>query len=87
MFGKPGWFRQKTVGWGLRPVSWKGWLYAVVWAGVISVPFIGLLANHLLFESLVWVVVMMVALLWDVQQVRRDMDTAHQDERGGNPGD
>ncbi len=43
-------------------------------------PFIGLLASHLLFESLVWVVVMMVALLWDVHQVRRDMDTAHQDD-------
>jgi hypothetical protein len=80
MFGKPGWFRKKNVGWGLRPVSWKGWLYAVAWAGVISGPFIGLLANHRLFESLVWVVVMMVALLWDVHQVRRDMDITHKDD-------
>ncbi len=30
MFGNPAWFRKKTVGWGLRPVSWKGWLYAAV---------------------------------------------------------
>jgi hypothetical protein len=80
MFGKPAWFRKKKVSWGLRPVSWQGWLYAGVWVGVICLPFVGLLASHLLFESLVWVVVMMVALLWDVHQIRRDMDMAHQQD-------
>ena len=79
MFGNPGWFRKKTVGWGLRPVSWKGWMYAAIWVGVICIPFIGLLACHLLFESLVWAVVMMVALLWDVHHIRRGMDTARKD--------
>ena len=73
MFGKPQWFRKKTVGWGLRPVSWKGWGYALSWAAVICVPFIALLVHHKLFESLVWVVAMMFALLWDVQQVMREL--------------
>ncbi len=80
MFGKPEWFREKKVGWGLRPVSWKGWLYAIVWAAVICGPFMALLASQLLIESLVWAVVMMFALLWDVQHVRRELNrTRHED--------
>ncbi len=73
MFGKPEWFRKKNIGWGLRPVSWKGWLYAMAWAAVICVPFILLVANRQLIESLVWAVVMMFALLWDVQHVMREL--------------
>ena len=74
MFGKPEWFQKKSVGWGLRPVVWKGWLYALLWAGVICVPFIALLANAQVVESLIWVVVMIFALLWDVQHVMREID-------------
>ncbi|NLX54511.1 MAG: hypothetical protein GXY58_05315 [Planctomycetaceae bacterium] len=74
MFGNPAWFQKKTVGWGLCPVSWKGWLYAAVWVGVICLPFIALLACQLVIESLVWVVAMMGALVWDVHQVRRDLN-------------
>ena len=74
MFGKPEWFQKKSVGWGLRPVMWKGWLYAMFWAGVICIPFIALLANTKVVESLIWVVVMIFALLWDVQHVMREID-------------
>ena len=74
MFGKPEWFQKKSVGWGLRPVLWKGWLYAMLWAGVICIPFIALLANTKVVESLIWVVVMIFALLWDVQHVMREID-------------
>ncbi|MHB0956017.1 MAG: hypothetical protein ACYC6N_19785 [Pirellulaceae bacterium] len=77
MFGKPEWFRKKKVGWGLDPVSWKGWLYTALWAAAIAVPFVGLLISHLWLEALVWSAVMMAALLWDVRQVRRDMDVSH----------
>ncbi len=73
MFGKPEWFRKKKIGWGLRPISWKGWLYSLIWVLVICVPFLALVANHLLLESLVWAVVMMITLLWDVQQVMKQM--------------
>ena len=76
----PSGFREKKVGWGLRPVSWKGWLYAIVWAAVICGPFMAMLASHLLIESLVWAVVMMFALLWDVQHVRRELNgTPHEE--------
>ena len=73
MFGKPHWFRKKTVGWGLRPVSGRAGGMLFAWAAVICVPFIALLVHHKLFESLVWVVAMMFALLWDVQQVMREL--------------
>ena len=73
MFGNPEWFRMKTVSWGLHPVTWRGWLYASMWTGAICIPFVALLVNAKVLESLIWVVVMMAALLWDVKQVMRQM--------------
>ncbi len=75
MFGNSAWFRTKKIGWGIRPISWQGWLYAIVWAAVIGLPFIGLLLSHLWFESLIWAAIMMGALVWDVRQVRRELET------------
>jgi hypothetical protein len=75
MFGKSAWFRTKRVGWGVRPVCWQGWLYAVLWVAVIGLPFIGLMLSDLWFESLIWTAVMMGALVWDVRQVRRALET------------
>ena len=31
MFGKPHWFRKKKIGWGLTPITFRGWVYAVTW--------------------------------------------------------
>jgi len=77
MFGKSDWFCTKRVGWGVRPVCWQGWLYAVVWAAVIGMPFIGLMLSNLWFEALIWTAIMMGALVWDVRQVRRELETPH----------
>ena len=27
MIGKPTWFKRRTVGWGIRPVTVQGWIY------------------------------------------------------------
>ena len=81
MFGKPEWFSEKTVGWGLRPTSWKGWGYAMVWASLISLPFIGLLYLGKLPEALVWVVVSIGILLWDVRQVMHEMRQGPEEEK------
>jgi len=27
------WFGRKRIGWGLRPVTWQGWLVTIVFAG------------------------------------------------------
>ena len=32
MFGKPNWFRPKTFGWGLTPITWQGWAYTAAGA-------------------------------------------------------
>ena len=74
MFGKSAWFRTKSIGWGIRPICWQGWAYAVMWAAVIGLPFIGLLLSHLWLESLIWTAVMMGAMVWDVRQVRRELE-------------
>jgi hypothetical protein len=74
MFGKPEWFEKKSVGWGIKPVNWRGWAYAMVWMGVLCIPFVLLLAQAKVWESLIWVVVMMFALLWDVRHVRQAYD-------------
>jgi len=39
MFGKPNWFRPKTFGWGLTPITWQGWAYTAVWGGLLVAPF------------------------------------------------
>jgi hypothetical protein len=30
-----GWFGRKRVGWGLRPVTWQGWLVTIVYIAII----------------------------------------------------
>ncbi len=45
MFGKPEWFRPKSFGWGLTPITWQGWLYTAAWSAVMIVPFIGLITT------------------------------------------
>ena len=39
MFGKPNWFRPKTFGWGLTPITWQGWAYTGGWVGLLVAPF------------------------------------------------
>ena len=44
MFGSPDWFRPKTIGWGLTPVRWQGWAYALTWVSVHLRPVLDVLA-------------------------------------------
>ena len=77
MFGKPEWFRDKKVGWGLHPVAWQGWVYAAAWAGVIAGPFALLLMatddsmQYRLLKAGTWLAVMISGLVWDVWQIKR----------------
>ncbi|MDP6445771.1 MAG: hypothetical protein QGG36_24340 [Pirellulaceae bacterium] len=81
MFGQPHWFREKTIGWGVTPITWQGWLYSAAWAGAISLPAAYLLVGHALWmESLIWVGASMTALAWDVKQVLRAMRFVHPDD-------
>ena len=42
MIGKPEWFTYRIFGWGLRPRTWQGWVYVVVFValfmGTASMP-------------------------------------------------
>lgn len=80
MFGKPEWFKQKQIGWGLTPVSWQGWIYSAVWLSVISLPFLILMRQGLLFESLIWLGASLVAVVVDVRWILKDLKGAAEKE-------
>jgi len=71
MFGKPQWFRPKTAGFGLVPVSWPGWLYTGGWISAIAVPFLLLIWRHQPLEATAWMALAMGALYFDVRSIRR----------------
>jgi len=45
MLGKPEWFTYRSMGWGITPRSWQGWVYALVFISLvlflISIPIPG----------------------------------------------
>lgn len=73
MFGKPEWFKEKTIGWGVVPVKWQGWGYTAIWSAVISGPFLTLLAMMKIPESLIWMALSVGALVLDVRSVVKQM--------------
>jgi hypothetical protein len=80
MFGKPDWFKAKRFGWGLTPICWQGWSYTAAWLGVLIVPFLLLIVQHLAVESLVWLIAAMGTLAWDVRQILIAMRRAAEDD-------
>jgi hypothetical protein len=74
MFGKPQWFRPKTIGWGIMvPATWQGWLYTSGWAGAIGLPFFLLVMREQPLEALAWLGVSIGAMVYDVWQMRRSV--------------
>jgi hypothetical protein len=71
MFGNPNWFRPKAIGWGLVPVSFKGWLYTGGWIGAIALPFLVLASRGQAIEALTWMTLGIGALAYDVRQILR----------------
>jgi hypothetical protein len=35
MLGKPEWFTYRSMGWGITPKSWQGWVYALVFISLV----------------------------------------------------
>ena len=73
MFGKPEWFVPKSMGWGLRPVTKEGWIYAGVWLGVLIAPFLLLLGIEKWPEAFIWLAFSIAVLIADVKIIRRAM--------------
>jgi hypothetical protein len=69
MFGKPQWFRPKTLGFGLVPISWQGWLYTASWASAIGLPFLVLITRRQPLEAMGWMGLAVGALTYDVWQI------------------
>ena len=69
MFGQPGWFRKKSIGWGLTPITWQGWIYALAWGGVIALPFVLLITRQQVPEAIIWMVCSMGMLVWDARKI------------------
>ena len=69
MFGKPEWFRKKTIGWGLTPITAKGWAYALIWGAVLAVPFTLLVLRHQPVEAMIWIAAAGAFLLYDVRHI------------------
>lgn len=36
MFAKPEWFRFRTMGWGISPCTWQGWLYVLCYMAALN---------------------------------------------------
>ena len=79
MFGKPDWFEKKRLGWGIRPICRQGWSYTALWLGVLVLPFVLLISERLVVESLVWLAAAMGALVWDVRQILAAMSPTDED--------
>jgi hypothetical protein len=69
MFGKPEWFRPKTKGFGLKPITWQGWAYTSLWAATIALPFMLLIALGKPLEALTWMTLGGGALAYDVREI------------------
>jgi len=75
MFGKPQWFRPKSFGWGLTPITWEGWVYTLVWAVVLLGPFLWLLWRAGIRTASIVETGLIVVLLVDTWQILRAMKT------------
>lgn len=74
MFGKPEWFKKKSWGWGLTPVTWQGWAYTAAWCAMFAIPFATLMGTRRFPEAIVWLVVSVGALVWDVRSMINAMN-------------
>jgi hypothetical protein len=74
MFGKPVWFKQQKVCCGLRPATWQGWVYLLVWTLVLSAPFLLLsLVMQRAPEAAIWLGVSMLAMFADARAITRQI--------------
>jgi hypothetical protein len=69
MFGKPNWFKENQIGWGLKPITWQGWSYSVLWGSAIALPLLALLSSQKFPEALIWLTASAGLLVWDQRQI------------------
>jgi hypothetical protein len=81
MFGKPGWFQPKRFGWGLTPAGWQGWVYVLVWIGVLLGPYLGCLYTAGLWPATVLEFLLIALLAADTWHILRAIKQDDQSNR------
>lgn len=80
MFGKPEWFKERQLGWGLTPIAWQGWVYVVLWLAIIVLPFLFFAASGRGIESFIWITASLVTAGLDVRWILRGMNESEAED-------
>ena len=56
------WFGKKIIGWGLRPVSWEGWVVTLIFLIVVVLDFVYFRKNTFSITIFILVVIVFVAI-------------------------
>ncbi len=75
MFGKSEWFT-RVFHWGLVPNSRQGWIYATVWAGVVTLPALLLWWQRGTLAAVVWLVASVLLAVWEGRSLLASMESA-----------
>ena len=67
----PVWFGGKTIGWGLRPVTWQGWALTVLYV-VLGYVLVRTLAAHHMVLFVIALIVLTAAYVTVAMATRRD---------------
>jgi hypothetical protein len=79
MFGKPEWFKLSSCCQGVSPVKLQGWLHMAAWTALMILPTFGLaLAGKARPEAMIWLAASIVAFLWEMRSIRRQLQIAHE---------
>ena len=71
MFGKPAWFREQQLGWGLFPVAWQGWAIGGAWMAAMLGPCLLLLALGKNCEAIVWLIAMLSGVFAEIRSIKQ----------------
>lgn len=72
MYRKAEWFRPKSIGWGLTPITWQGWVWTLGWSAALSFCAIGATFGYLLGGLLAFFV-LLAYLIYDVSVILKEI--------------
>lgn len=70
MFGRPDWFKTRTVSFR-TPATFLGWLYTAGWSAAIGIPTWMFLDSRRVPEAACWFAISSLALMWDRRHSRK----------------
>ena len=70
------WFRPKRFGWGVQPISIKGWGYLLLWTAILLVPGFLMVRVRKPIFGFIWISSATVAMTVDVWFILRQIKKA-----------